>query len=205
MPRFEVASGAPRGDAPRLLIVPGLHDSGPTHWQSWLASLQRDALRVRQVDWARPDLDQWAARIDDTLRSAGRGPWIAAAHSFGCLALAHWLNGKRSPVVVDALLVAPADPARFGIVHRLNTAATLPCRSTVVASDTDSWMSAAQARRWAEAWDSHFINLGDAGHINAESGFGTLPLAARWVQRCRQQHRRDHAPADAWWRWSFAI
>jgi len=37
LPRFDVASGAPRGDAPRLLIVPGLHDSGPAHWQSWLA------------------------------------------------------------------------------------------------------------------------------------------------------------------------
>ena len=201
MPRFDGAS-----QAARLLIVPGLYDSGPAHWQSWLASLHRDALRVRQVDWTRPDLDRWAACIDDTLRGAGPGPWVAAAHSFGCLALAHWLNGKRVPVVTDALLVAPADPARFGVVSRLNTAFTLPCRSTVVASDTDPWMSAVQARRWSDAWGSHFINLGDAGHINAEAGFGALPLASRWVQRARQQQRRnDRSTAAAWWRFSFAL
>jgi predicted alpha/beta hydrolase family esterase len=38
----------------RLLIVPGLHDSGPTHWQSWLQALHRGALRVQQRDWNDP-------------------------------------------------------------------------------------------------------------------------------------------------------
>jgi len=25
-----------KGDPVRLLVIPGLHDSGPAHWQSWL-------------------------------------------------------------------------------------------------------------------------------------------------------------------------
>jgi len=49
-------------------------------------------------------------------------------------------------------------------------------------------MRAAQARRWAQRWGCHFINLGDAGHINAEAGYGPLPFAARWVDKMLQQH-----------------
>src|SRR5688572_8243008 len=61
----------------RLLIVPGLGDSGPAHWQTWLQHGDRHALRVRQRDWTSPDLDRWAARIASTLERAGPGPWIA--------------------------------------------------------------------------------------------------------------------------------
>ena len=44
--------------SPRLLIVPGLQDSGPAHWQSWLQGQYRDSLRVRQRNWGEPDLDR---------------------------------------------------------------------------------------------------------------------------------------------------
>ena len=50
----------------RLLVVPGLQDSGPAHWQSWLQGQYRDSLRVRQRDWTVPDLERWAARIAAT-------------------------------------------------------------------------------------------------------------------------------------------
>ena len=59
--------------SPRLLIVPGLQDSGPAHWQSWLQGQYRDSLRVRQRNWGEPDLDRWAARIATTLEHAGDG------------------------------------------------------------------------------------------------------------------------------------
>jgi predicted alpha/beta hydrolase family esterase len=58
-------------------------------------------------------------------------------------------------------------------------------------------MRAAQARRWAQRWGSHFINLGNAGHINAEAGYGPLPFAAVWVNTNLKQHthqqRAEHA------------
>ena len=41
----------------RLLVVPGLNDSGPGHWQTWLASQYwRRAVQVQQLDWVCPDL-----------------------------------------------------------------------------------------------------------------------------------------------------
>ena len=103
------------GAEPRLLIIPGLHDSGPAHWQSWLEQQYRDAHRVRQRDFSQPDLERWSDRIHARIDSAGPGEWIAVAHSFGCLALAHHLQRHPDSPVREALLVAPAEPDKFGL------------------------------------------------------------------------------------------
>lgn len=190
---------------PRLLIVPGLHDSGPAHWQTWLQSGDRDAQRVRQRDWAAPDLDTWAERIAGVLDRAGPRRWVAVAHSFGCLALARHLGQHPQSGIVAALLVAPADPAKFG-VEALLPASRLPVPTSMVGSDTDPWMRAADALAWARRWGSRWTNLGDAGHINAEAGYGPLPLARRWVDGARQQAARaarERLASAA--EWSFAI
>ena len=175
---------------PRLLVIPGLHDSGPTHWQTWLQGRFEGAQRVRQLDWKSLDLERWAERIGTTLEHVGDGPWIAAAHSFGCLALARHLQLRPDSPIRAALFVAPADPDKFGV------AALLPQRrlaiaSAVVASATDPWMSTASARRWAQRWGASYTSLGDAGHINAASGFGPLPLAQRWVEAARERLARE--------------
>jgi len=192
-------------DAPRLLIVPGLHDSGPVHWQTWLQHLYRYSVRVVQRDWHTPDLARWSARIGNTLDRAGPGPWIAVGHSFGCLALAHHLASVNDSPIRAALLVAPAEPDRFGLAEDLPRR-RLPVMSTVIASQTDPWITAASARRWADRWGSHWINLGDAGHINSEAGFGPLPLARRWVMAVEQRMARERRPLLAHIGvWQFAV
>lgn len=200
--------------APRLLIVPGLHDSPAGHWQSWLQALYRHSVRVVQPDWDTPDLERWSAEIAATLRRAGPGPWLVAAHSFGVLALVHHLAqrqaqrpGADDSDIVAALLVAPAEPARFGLAQALPQAPLAPL-TTVVGSQTDPWMRIDSAHRWSQRWGSHFVNLGDAGHVNLESGHGPLPLARRWVlameQRlARERHRATPRPGAA--RWQFAV
>ena len=189
----------------RLLIVPGLHDSGTAHWQTWLQSLYRHSVRVVQRDWSTPDLERWSARISSTLERAGPGPWIAVGHSFGCLALAHHLAAQPDSPIRAALLVAPAEPDRFGLGEALPQRG-LPVMSTLVTSQSDPWISPASARRWATRWGSHWINLGDAGHINTESGFGPLPLARRWVVAVEQRLAHERRPALASFsEWRFAI
>lgn len=181
----------PRRPAPRLLVIPGLNDSGPAHWQTWLQGLHRGAVRVEQRDWATPDLERWAARIASTIERHGTDTrWLAVAHSFGCLALARHLAQHADAPICGALLVAPADPDKFGIAGLLPSTA-LPVPSALVASDTDPWMRAADARRWAARWGSRWVSLGDAGHINAESGFGPLPLAQRWVTAMSQRFESE--------------
>jgi hypothetical protein len=195
----------PRPDNPRLLIVPGLRDSGPAHWQSWLQGLYRSSVRVQQHDWDTPDLERWSARITSTLARSGAGPWIAVGHSFGCLALAHHLGGQSDSPIQAALLVAPADPDRFGLAEAF-APGRLRVMSTVIASQTDPWITTASARRWAAHWGSQWISLGDAGHINAESGFGPLPLARRWVLAVEQRLARERRPAlAAFSEWRIAV
>ncbi len=138
---------------PRLLIVPGLRDSGPPHWQSWLQQQYRDARRVVQRDFSAPDLPRWTERIGLTLEDAGAGEWIAVAHSFGCLALARHLADHPDSPIRQALFVAPAEPDRFGLAEALPHR-RLPVPSRLIASSNDPWMSSASALRWATRWGS---------------------------------------------------
>lgn len=189
----------------RVLIVPGLQDSPPGHWQSWLQARHRGAVRVQQREWSTPDVERWAARVASTLERAGPGPWIAVAHSFGVLALLRHLALQPDTPIAAALLVAPADPDKFGIGGLLPEAA-LPLPSTLVLSHTDPWLDLASGRRWARRWGSQVLDLGDAGHINVAAGFGPLPCAQRWVvaqqQRLARARRAERAsPLE----WVFAV
>lgn len=189
----------------RLLIIPGLDDSPPDHWQSWLQSHHRDAVRVVQHDWRTPDLERWAARIGSTLARCGGSRWIAVAHSFGVLALARYLATAPDADIVASLLVAPADPDKFGVGDLL-PARALPSTPTMVLSHSDPWMGPVAGRRLAARWACHVVDLGDAGHINVGSGHRTLPLARRWVlaaqQRLARESRHERASLAEW---SFAV
>lgn len=194
---------------PRVLIIPGLHDSGPAHWQTWLQGQYREARRVTQRDPNRPELERWAERIQRTLEVAassdGSGEWLAVAHSFGCLALARHLADHEDSPIREALFVAPAEPDKFGIAEALPHH-RLPRRTRLIASSTDPWMSAASAARWAHRWGASYSNLGNVGHINAEAGFGPLPVAKSWVEAARARAAAEHRPRHAdFLEWGFAV
>lgn len=156
----------------RVLIAPGLHNSGPEHWQSRWQRLFPAFERVEQDDWSAPDLARWSARVDQ-LRLRDARPTLIVAHSFGSLATVH--SVARNPAhVAGLLLVAPADPEKFGVVAQLpQQALALP--SVMVGSTNDPWMTAPRAACWAQRWHSRFVNGGPLGHINAESGLGDWP------------------------------
>lgn len=91
---------------------------------------------------------------------------------------------------MSALLVAPADPAKFGVAGQLPQA-RLAIPSVVLASETDPWMTFDAVSRWARVWGSQLISLGDAGHINTEAGFGPLPQAKTLVEAMFQRVARE--------------
>jgi predicted alpha/beta hydrolase family esterase len=191
--------------APRVLIIPGLHDSGPAHWQTWLQGLYRDARRVTQRDPSKPELERWADRIQRTLDVAGDGEWLAVAHSFGCLALARHLADRPDSPIREALFVAPAEPDKFALAEALPQQ-RLPRRSRLIASSNDPWMSAISAARWAHRWGSSYSNLGPVGHINAEAGFGPLPVAKSWIEAAKSRAAAERRPRHAEFReWAFAV
>lgn len=171
----------------RTLIIPRLNDSGPGHWQSLWAAKYPWFERSVQDDWQLPQLDAWVEVIRLALLQRQERA-IVIAHSFGCLAVVQlafdgWDN------IAGALLVAPASPARFGVTDDMPFF-NLPFPSTVVASRDDPWMSLPKAAQWARFWGSEFIDLGNAGHINAEAGYGKWPDGERLLARLivRSQH-----------------
>ena len=95
---------------PPILIVPGLGDSGPRHWQSHWEKALPTARRVVQSDWDRPNLGFWTGTLLEAVREQPGA--ILVAHSLGCATIAHLarINGGRG--IAGALLVAPADVDR---------------------------------------------------------------------------------------------
>ena len=179
----------PLGDltAP-VLIVPGLRDSGPMHWQSHWQRQIPGSRRMAQQDWQNPDPVAWAEALAREIAATREAP-IVIAHSFGCIATVHAAYaGAR---IRAALLVAPADPERFGIDAEL-TGAPLPFASTLIASSNDPWLKLIRAGALASTWGSQFVLYRNAGHINAESGFGPWPQGLTHVHELAQRatHRK---------------
>ncbi len=72
------------GDAVTTLIVPGIGNSGPKHWQTLWERQHSDWRRVQQRDWDRPICEEWVRRLDDAIRPLSTPP-VLIAHSLGCL------------------------------------------------------------------------------------------------------------------------
>ena len=173
-----------------ILIVPGLRDSGPVHWQSHWQRQMRSSRRVAQQDWQNPDLAAWTDAVVREIDAAPDAPMIIA-HSFGCLATVRAAYaGTR---IRAALLVAPADPERYGIGAEL-ARRPLPFASTVVASSNDPWLKLIRAGALASAWGSQFVLYRNAGHINAESGFGPWPQGLTHVHELALRAAQGNPP-----------
>ncbi len=166
----------------QVMMVPGLDNSGPDHWQSiW----QRETGWFDRADmglWERPVRNVWVTRLNQAIRQT-RAPVILVAHSLGCLAVAWWaaLEGQvYGWPVAGALLVAPPDVdgpnrdprlAGFGPAPKI----ILPFQTVVVASRNDPFASFEQSKRLAEIWGADFVDGGEIGHINAQSDLGNWP------------------------------
>lgn len=170
------------------LIVPGLRNSGPSHWQTWFETQLPATRRVVQDDWEKTCLSDWAARVREEIDALDDELWIVA-HSFGCLAsVAAGL--ARPQRIRGALLVAPADPERFGEPTAL-LEEKLPFPSLVVASSNDPWVKSSVAEHWARQWGSDLLNIGAAGHINVDSGHGPWPQGLHLFQQLQASRAID--------------
>jgi predicted alpha/beta hydrolase family esterase len=162
-----------------VLILPGWRDSGPQHWQS-LWQVQFGYQRVEQHDWLRPLRGDWIARLEDVVLGTHE-PAVLVAHSLGCMLVAAWaVHSRNTHRVKGALLVAPGDVECEALQPVLGTWSpiarlTLPFKSTLVASHDDPNCSIKRAQGFAAAWGASLVDVGNAGHVNADSGMGDWP------------------------------
>lgn len=164
---------------PTVLVLPGLHGSGPAHWQSHWERRHPGFRRVQQESWAKPELGDWAVALDRAVRGAP-GPVVLVAHSLACTLVAHWARVGLADRVRAALLVAPADVEVLAPLLGLRSFTPvprerLPFPARVVASDNDPFVSPERAEELARAWGAQLSRVGPLGHINVESGHGPWP------------------------------
>ena len=162
-----------------VLLLPGWQGSGPDHWQMRWAKVHGYSV-VEQNDWQRPRRGDWLARLDEVVIDAP-SPVVLVAHSLGCILVSAWaVFSRHTAKVRAALLVAPGDVAQPGLQEVLPgwlpiEGRPLPFRSIVVGSDNDPYCSAERAQQLARNWSAHWVGLGAAGHINADSSLGDWP------------------------------
>ncbi|OLF81304.1 alpha/beta hydrolase [Maricaulis sp. W15] len=163
-----------------LLIVPGLGNASPFHWQSRWQDKMSTARRVEQDDWDLPRREHWANRLIDEVEKAEK-PVILIAHSVGVLTVAH-----AAPALVNkvagAFLVGASDWERPELKdkygdHGFDPVPRVPLGfpGLMLASSNDPSCNILKAEAWARDWEVRFGNAGEAGHFEAESGHGPWP------------------------------
>lgn len=171
---------------PRVLLLPGWLNSGPTHWQSRWEALHGFE-RVEQSDWLWPRRGDWMARLDEVLL-VNDPPAVLAAHSLGCQLVAAWAaHSQHTRRVQGALLVAPPDVERDDLAPQLFPwrpiqRQPLPFAARVVYSEDDPYCSAERALGMAASWGAQATSAGAAGHLNGDSGLGDWPQGVAWLR-----------------------
>lgn len=180
---------------PTVLIVPGLRDHVPDHWQTLLAA---QLPKVQTVPPLEHDKLSRAARVDalDQALAAISGPVVIVAHSAGVMMVARWARLPRpNRPIVGALLATPADvespfPSPYPSTETLRENGWLPIPRSplrfptlLAASRNDPLCAFERAQGLARDWGSELVDLGEVGHLNPAAGFGPWPRALELVQR----------------------
>lgn len=181
-----------RTPPPTCVIVPGMRDHVPEHWQTVLAHQLPDSRTVPPLTEDRLSRDAQVSALDDVLAEMS-GPVVLVAHSAGVMTTVHWAQRHRRPVQ-GALLAAPPDfdrplPEGYPTMTTLRENGwtptprkPLPFPSIVTASSNDALGSRDRVARLARAWGSRLVDLGAVGHLNPASGYGEWPRAATLIR-----------------------
>lgn len=177
---------------PSILIVPGLRDHVPEHWQTLL---EQHLPRVACVARRTTDKLSCAAWVEDIECSLAQlaGPVILVAHSGGVMMVVHWAQQHRRPIH-GALLATPADlesplPGGYPTTAQLQQngwlpipRARLPFPSIVAASTNDPLARYDRVAAFAQDWGSRLVDLGAVGHLNPAAGYGPWPRAEELIR-----------------------
>ncbi len=161
-----------------VLILPGIGNPEPQHWQSLWEQSSSEFGRVQQRDWNNPVCEEWGAALEVAAKRAGSSV-VVVAHSLACLVVAHWAAQEHASIKA-ALLIAVPDPTgphfqKEAIGFSVTPTKPFAFPSVVVASTDDPYGTIEHVSRLAKAWGSHLVNIGACGHINASSDLETWP------------------------------
>jgi predicted alpha/beta hydrolase family esterase len=170
-----------------FLLVPGLRDHVPEHWQTLLQAQLPNARSVAPLEHDKLSRDARVAALDAALADID-GPVVLVAHSAGVMITVHWA-AQHHRKIRGALLATPADletPMPTGYPDTESLAqngwlpvprAPLPFPSILAASRNDPLAKYERAAQMASDWGSRLVDLGEVGHLNPAAGYGPWPRA----------------------------
>ncbi|MEA3265291.1 MAG: alpha/beta hydrolase [Pseudomonadota bacterium] len=182
--------------SPTVLFVPGLRDHVEDHWQTHAARAFPGSVTVAPLTQDRLSRAARVAALDAALRAID-GDVVLAAHSAGCLMVAHWALAPTRPIKA-ALLATPADvehplPPGYPSFADLSAngwlpipQAKLPFPALVVASRNDPLAGFDRVAGMARDWGAELHDAGEVGHLNPPAGFGPWPDGYRLIEQLRQ-------------------
>jgi len=163
----------------KVLILHGWGGSDFPHWQSWLAGeIAKDYgtvsfLRFKDVD--NVSLKEWREELKEHLKSFE--PDIVICHSLANTLWFHMCNDKELRGIEKLYLVAP--PSMECDIEELKTfyPITIPTdlyakKAILVTSTNDPYMTQDEAKTLQNELGVEMKVLQNAGHINADSGYG---------------------------------
>lgn len=179
-----------------VLFVPGLRDHVEDHWQTHAARAFPGSVTVAPLTEGRLSRAARVAALDAALQAI-EGDVVIAAHSAGCLMVAHWALAPTRPIRA-ALLATPADvehplPPGYPSIDDLSANGWLPIArqplrfpTLVVASRNDPLASFERVEAFAHDWEAELLDAGEVGHLNPPAGFGPWPAGHALIERLLQ-------------------
>lgn len=175
----------------KLLLLHGWGGSDFPHWQSWLAAEVAkeygcvDFLRLPDFD--HPDKKVWISHASQEIRRLR--PDVVVCHSLGNTLWFHMCNEELiEEDVKHLLLVAPpsmqCDIAELASFFPVSVPKRVYAnKALLIVSDNDPYMDMQEAASLQRALDIPMEVLHDAGHINAESGYGEWQWMLQYIKR----------------------
>ncbi|NBW74370.1 MAG: alpha/beta hydrolase [Sphingomonadaceae bacterium] len=179
-----------------VLFVQGLRDHVEDHWQTHAARAFPGSVTVAPLTQDRLSRASRVAALDAAVHAID-GEIVLAAHSAGCLMVAHWALAPTRPIKA-ALLATPADvehplPPGYPSLEDLAAngwlpipRANLPFPALVVASQNDPLAGFDRVAGMARDWGAELHDAGEVGHLNPPAGFGPWPEGHRLIEQLRQ-------------------
>jgi len=174
----------------KVLLVHGWGGSDFPHWQSWLAGeIAKEYGTVQFLhftDVDTPKLDLWSDELLEALESFK--PEIVICHSLANTLWFHLCNTTTLKEIQKLYLVAP--PSLQCSVPELKEFFPVQIprqlyakKALLVSSTNDPYMSIDEANILQKELAVEMKVLENAGHINAESGYGEWPWILESLQK----------------------
>ena len=176
----------------RVLILHGWGGSDFPHWQSHLASKvakEYGTVSFPLLDNCHfPSKNRWVKQVKKILKEFK--PDTVVCHSLANT-LWFWLCQEEMETVERLFMVSPPSLSTKEDTIKTFFPCSIPqniyAREVhLIVSDNDPWVKLDEAQKMAETIGATYTVVEDAGHINADSGYGKWKLIEDLILKKRQ-------------------